>query len=106
MQGVRVLAKSVNVGTMFKLDAIWCNSFSIFVPKRCVEYRPLESKHVTTFDVWIPRKELSLQKQVTYREDNVVPSNSGHIGEKGLWVLKQKNCVYGLNGCSLEFFCY
>ena len=56
MQGVRVLAKSVNVGTMFKLDAIWCNSFSIFVPKRCVEYRPLESKHVTTFD--IPRKAL------------------------------------------------
>ena len=71
MQGVRVLAKSFIVGTMFKFDAIWCNSFSIFVPKRCVEYRPSESKHVTTFD--IPRKALSLQKQVTYREDNVMP---------------------------------
>ena len=33
-----------------------------------------------------------------------MPSNNDHIGEKGLWVLKQKNCVYGLNGCSLEFF--
>ena len=53
-----------------------------FLYQRCVEYRPLESKHVTIFD--IPRKALSLQKQVTYREYNVVPSNSGHIGEKGL----------------------
>ena len=82
VQGVGMLTKGLHVVTMFKIDAIRCNSFSIFVPKRCVEYRPSESKHVTTFD--IPRKALSLQKQVTYREDNVMPSNNDHIGEKGL----------------------
>ena len=76
--GAMVLTRGVHVGTLSKLlDAIRCNSSSIFVPKRCVESTPLESKHVTTFDVWMPRKELSLQKQVTYREDNVMPSNIG-----------------------------
>ena len=82
------MIKDVRVGTLFLLDAstIQCNS-SILVAKIPIEALALESK-------------LPIEKTMAWHQ------RLGHIGEKGLHALKNKNMVDGLNDYSLEFdFC-
>ena len=88
MRGAMVLAKGTRRGTLFQLDACMsqCNSSSI---PACVP------KGANTLEGKLPAEKTMLWHL-----------RFGHIGEKGLRTLKNKNLVEGLNDCNLEFdFC-
>ena len=54
---------------------------------------------------WVPKSALSIESKLTVEKTMLWHRRLGHVGEKGLWTLKNKNLVDGLNDC-LDFdFC-
>jgi hypothetical protein len=91
-RGSIVLAKGERIGTLYKLDAkpVCCNSVSVKSGK----------SNDTTYGANAMEVKLPAEKTMLWHH------RLGHIGEKGLKTLKNKNLVEGLVDCNLEFdFC-
>ena len=55
---------------------------------------------------WVPKGALSTDSKFLAEKTMLWHQRLGHIGEKGLRTLKNKNLVDGLDDCNLEFdFC-
>lgn len=55
---------------------------------------------------WVPKGALPTESKLLAEKTMLWHLRLGHIGEKGLRTLKNKNLVNGLNDCNLEFdFC-
>ena len=53
---------------------------------------------------WVPKGALSTESKLLAEKTMLWHQRLGHIGEKGLHTLKNKNLVDGLNDCNLEFY--
>ena len=88
MRGAMLLAKGTRRGTLFQLEACISQCNSSFV-STCV-----------------PKGAITLEGKLLAEKTMLWHLRFGHIGEKGLRTLKNKNLVEGLNDCNLEFdFC-
>ena len=99
MRGSIVLARGTRRGTLFQLDACipLCNSSSSSPSEQAVKKSMAISSDgsANTLEGKLPTEKTMLWHM-----------RFGHIGEKGLRTLKNKNLVEGLNDCNLEFdFC-
>jgi hypothetical protein len=97
-RGSMVLARGARFGTRYKLDeqAVQCNS---------VSGKSLKSAHGGK-EGNIPNCIKSMKLKLPIKKTVLCHHTLGHIGEKGLKTLKNKNLVEGLEDCNFEFeFC-
>ncbi|GLJ29753.1 hypothetical protein SUGI_0587340 [Cryptomeria japonica] len=107
--GAMVVARGVRFGTLYKLEAytVECNSTSVKSKSANTSLEDLKvSPSADGNGFWVPKGALSSEAKLPAEKTMLWHQRPGHIGEKGLRTLKNKNLVEGLNDCNLDFdFC-
>ena len=109
VRGAMVIARGSRLGTLYQLDActVECNSTSDKIVKNTTQLE--EEKISLSADgcgFWVPKGALSTKSKLPAEKTMLWHQRLGHIGEKGLRTLKNKNLFDGLNDCNHEFdFC-
>lgn len=109
IKGAMVVARGVRFGTLYKLEAYTVECNSTFVKSKSVDTSLEDLKVSPSADgngFWVPKGALSSEAKLPAEKTMLWHQRLGHIGEKGLRTLKNKNLVEGLNDCNLDFdFC-
>ena len=109
VRGAMVIARGRRLGTLYQLDAytVECNStFDKIVKKTAQLEKEKISLSTDGHGFCVPKGALSTESKLPTKKTMLWHQRLGHIGEKGLRTLKNKNLVDGLNDCNLEFdFC-
>ena len=105
IKGAMVIAKGVRIGTLYKLDACTIQCNSTFVEESRTVSKEISSS-MDGHGFWVPKGALSTDIKLPAEKTMLWHQRFGHIGEKGLRALKNKNLVEGLSDCNLDFdFC-
>ncbi|GLJ33476.1 hypothetical protein SUGI_0673510 [Cryptomeria japonica] len=105
IKGAMVIARGVRFNTLYRLDTYTIECNRTFVKGKSMEdLRFSPSANGNGF--WVPKGALSSEAKLPIEKTMLWHQRLGHIGEKGLRTLKNKNLVEGLNDCNLDFdFC-
>lgn len=104
-----VTARGVRFGTLYKIEAYTIECNGTFIKIKSMD-TPLEDSKISPLvdgnGFWVPKGALSFEAKLPIEKTMLCYQRLGHIGEKGLMTLKNKNLVEHLNDYNLDFDFY